>query len=471
MAMTNPSSLDTTGSPADQVGPGLAGREGESKILEPNKVADLRPEEPEAPESPVDTYELAPEELDYQADGHFPGVAERQGTRPGDPHLPPPGQTADGETVLQGGDEDEEYEDYDPRGRGFLWFQAMPSWLISMVVHLVGLFLLATITLPDVRRVSTQLTVSAPDPAVEEVDEFELDELSDFPQLEMMTSELASADEALLESVEVDSPDLSQASELEAPPAALNLSEFADQFVPKSVLTASVGGQAGSGLDGRGSAMRSDMVKRYGGTPGSEAAVAAALKWLAAHQLPDGGWSFDHTIGPGIRVSPNPGELRDARNGATAMALLPFLGAGQTHTEGEYKQVVERGLYFLQSRQNANGGFTESGGSMYSHGLAAITLCEAYAMTGDRRLAGPAQASLNFIAYAQDPVGGGWRYQPRVGGDSAHADSRPRHAWAEMGLAARRHLPVRGHAERGRTVGDHDRIHPGSRGRLRRSTK
>jgi len=65
------------------------------------------------------------------------------------------------------------------------------------------------------------------------------------------------------------------------------------------------------------------------------------------------------------------------------------------------------------------GDLAQPGGSMYSHGLAAITLCEAYAMTHDRKLMGPAQLSLNHIMYAQDPVGGGWRYVPRQPGDTS----------------------------------------------------
>ena len=57
---------------------------------------------------------------------------------------------------------------------------------------------------------------------------------------------------------------------------------------------------------------------------------------------------------------------------------------------------------------------------MYDHGLAAITLCEAYAMTGDPDLAGPAQASLNYIALAQYRDGG-WRYgrSDKKGGDTS----------------------------------------------------
>ena len=91
-------------------------------------------------------------------------------------------------------------------------------------------------------------------------------------------------------------------------------------------------------------------------------------------------------------------KFANSLNAATSMALLPFLGAGQTHLNGEFKEVVRRGLLFLI--QNGKPG-TESGlpvldfrdgaGNMYSHGLAAIVLCEAYAMTEDPTLAGPAQ--------------------------------------------------------------------------------
>ena len=69
--------------------------------------------------------------------------------------------------------------------------------------------------------------------------------------------------------------------------------------------------------------------------------------------------------------------------------------------------------------KGATGDLTDPGGRLYSHGLAAITLCEAFAMTKDRQLMAPAQMSLNFIVYAQDPVGGGWRYKARQAGDTS----------------------------------------------------
>ena len=118
-------------------------------------------------------------------------------------------------------------------------------------------------------------------------------------------------------------------------------------------------------------------------------------------------------------------------NGATALALLPFLGAGQTHLEGKYKQTVLKGLKFLINNQRPAGGggtFSEREGNMYSHGLCTIALTEAYAMTNDRNLIAPAQAAINYIVYAQDPVGGGWRYSPRQPGDTSVV------GWQLMGL-------------------------------------
>jgi hypothetical protein len=102
------------------------------------------------------------------------------------------------------------------------------------------------------------------------------------------------------------------------------------------------------------------------------------------------------------------------------MALMPFLGAGQTHIEGTYQDVVARGVAALvrQMEVNRNGGSLIDAGKMYSHGLGSIVLCEAYAMTYDPALARPAQLALDFISYAQGPRGG-WRYLPKTEGDTS----------------------------------------------------
>ena len=140
---------------------------------------------------------------------------------------------------------------------------------------------------------------------------------------------------------------------------------------------------ASQGLDSR--AQRRSEAYRYGATYESESAVDLALKWLAAHQMPDGGWCFNHQLAPYCNGQcRNPGQLVEARVAATALGVLPFLGAGQTYQVGRYQQTVRSGLLFLMRQmqiQPAGGSLCDRPGRMYGHGLATIALCEAYGMT------------------------------------------------------------------------------------------
>lgn len=299
--------------------------------------------------------------------------------------------------------------------RDILW--ATPSWLLSMIVHVIMLLALAMFYLPagsmdDIREL---LLATGDDEALEE--------LEDFDDAPLETLDVMSSDALVLDSV-IQPEEISMAS-FDEPAAAVrvDLSDTGLEQAPSMDLAAAIGSLSGDALSGRGES-KALLVKRDGGNDASEKAVSLALVWLAEHQMPDGGWSFDHALCPSCKGQcRNPGSLRDARNAATAMALLPFLGAGQTHKEGQYKKVVNSGLYFLTRRMKVSpqkgGSLHEPGGSMYSHGLAAITLCEAYAMTRDKGLYQPAQLALNFIAYAQDPIGGGWRYAEQTPGDTS----------------------------------------------------
>jgi len=171
-----------------------------------------------------------------------------------------------------------------------------------------------------------------------------------------------------------------------------------------------------------------------GNGQGGEDAVEAALTWFAAHQQPDGGWSLDFNDSC-QRCSHSGTGRENRRTAATALALLSFLGAGYSHqTESQYQKVVERGLLFLI--RDPNGGINGAAIRrddlrMYSYGLAAIALCEAYAMSREQdpksQLGDAAQKSLWLIETAQDPEYGGWNYRPdqrtrkggSVGGDTS----------------------------------------------------
>ncbi|MDY0164920.1 MAG: terpene cyclase/mutase family protein [Thermoguttaceae bacterium] len=316
----------------------------------------------------------------------------------------------------------EELEELKEVGALGIWMRnaikQTPSWLVSLIFHMVVMLVLAMIYVGDGRPDNIGLLTVTPG---EEETFDELDDLDD----ELLDRPLDLSTEVVAVDVEMETEhlDLSPNEDMDPAQMAIELSDFGIQHAPRSDMLAQLGALEGEGLGGRSGPNRGRLVAQAGGSGASEAAVALALQWFANHQLPDGSWSFDHTLAPSCKGQcGNPGTLRDARNGATAMALLPFLGAGQTHRTGKHKQNVQAGLYFLINNMklsNQGGSLHEGGGSMYSHGLAAIALTEAYGMTQDRALLQPAQAVVNYICYAQDPVGGGWRYSPRQAGDTS----------------------------------------------------
>jgi len=320
-------------------------------------------------------------------------------------------------------DDDEEELEEEAVGHRFLFFTAMPAWLVSMIVHAVGLLVMAMITVGgNVDQVKAIITAAAGE-ELEEIEEFE-EQLTPPVDVDAVMSDATLPMDMITEAIPQDVTEVIVSSDIDQAAISVELVDFSQETAPRNDLMKEVGSHTGTGFDGRGSAeARARMAKQAGGSDASEAAVAAGLKWIADHQLPDGGWSFDHRIGPIVngrpRTSDRPGTKVQARRGATAMAILPFLGAGQTHKEGKYKATVQGGLGYLIGNMKPDGAMNEPEGTLYSHGLAAIALCEAYGMTQDRALMAPAQASLNFISYAQDPIGGGWRYQPRQPGDTS----------------------------------------------------
>jgi hypothetical protein len=148
-------------------------------------------------------------------------------------------------------------------------------------------------------------------------------------------------------------------------------------------------------------------------TPATRA-VRKGLEWLISQQQSDGHWTFI--------TKPNPGNLANSPCCATAMALIPLLRAGYTHRSGEHQEVINNGLKFLTSLMTVNkniGNLFEPDSKMYGQAICTIALCEAYHRTHDQKLREKAQAAINFIVCAQDPKGGGWRYEPRQGGDTS----------------------------------------------------
>lgn len=306
-----------------------------------------------------------------------------------------------------------------------------PAWAVSMLVHIVVLLSMALIVQdPPKEEKARVITSSAPE-AVEEFEEFVEDiqvEQPDTPEQQEFT-EAVVTDAAVVENVEV----VTDASEVDATSVAVEFTDFSTETAASQDLLSSVGavgGKAG-GISARTDAnARKKLVQSGGGTPESEAAVEAALKWFINHQMPDGSWSFDLTKSPSCQGQCTHGGKNANAAGATALALLPFLGRGYTHKEGPYKKQLEFALNALATqvvkRKGDAGG--EGHAKPYVQGLTGICLTEAYAMTQDQRLQMPAQLAINYIMASQDPVGGGWGYGYRAPGDTSIL------GWNLMGL-------------------------------------
>lgn len=300
---------------------------------------------------------------------------------------------------------------------------AIPSWLISLLIHVALILILAAISLDPVQHAISVLQASTSE-SISTIEQFDLQG----PMLDIssdaLDTPLAAPTVALTQVVQMPELESPIIPSMKMSVDSLDANRQTESVMPSSLLNNAAMAQMATALNSRSSASKSEMLERYGGNAASEKAVALALKWLADHQAPNGGWSFAHSAICGNRCG-DPGELAFATNGATAMALLPFLGAGQTHLEGSYKETVYRGLAFLINRMKVTSGampqgsWHEAGGTMYSHGLAAITVCEAYAMTRDPDLLQPAQLSLNYLVASQDKRGGGWRYEPGQPGDTS----------------------------------------------------
>jgi hypothetical protein len=170
---------------------------------------------------------------------------------------------------------------------------------------------------------------------------------------------------------------------------------------------------------------RLEYAEQHGGSVDTEAAVAAALKWLAEAQSADGRWDASR-FGAGQELAvlgqDRGGAGADADSGISALAILAFLGAGHSHQQGDYQANVAKGLEFLMRCQSADGrlsGETSLYAQMYCHSMASFALAEALAVTGDQRLVPAVERAVGYSLRAQHPSTGGWRYRVGDTGDTS----------------------------------------------------
>ncbi len=264
-----------------------------------------------------------------------------------------------------------------------------PSWLISLTVHVAIILLLALIPLSE--RIRSSISVFAGMGELEEAGQ------------EMASFDLSS-DASALEASEAmaNLPDL-VSTELVVPDFKPSLTQ-SDIVIPMSL---------SSGLRGRTGEMKGALLRKFGGTQGTEDAVEAGLKWLERNQRSDGSWSL---VGPY-----NDGGVTENKPAATAMALLAFMGAGNTHKSGLYKENIRKGIEAIKRLQDKEGFFaSQAVGNQrtYAQAQCTIAICELYGMSGDEELREAAQKAVRYAQKSQNKLGG-WRYDPpRDGADT-----------------------------------------------------
>ena len=177
------------------------------------------------------------------------------------------------------------------------------------------------------------------------------------------------------------------------------------------------------------------IARPANGSRRGEQALADGLAWLARHQEPEGRWDCDGFMqrdpeqdpcsGPG-------GRLHDV--GVTGLALLAFLGDGNTMSEGPHRDVVTRGVDWLRGQQDPETGLIgeQIGHAFhYDHAIASLAVCEATAFSRSPLLRGAAQKAVDYIQRARNPYGA-WRYDsPPIGDNDTSVTS-----WMVLALRA-----------------------------------
>jgi hypothetical protein len=289
-------------------------------------------------------------------------------------------------------------------------FRDMPAWLLSLIIHMVLLTLLGILTygLDDKRSIVISSTVSTFQRV--EGEDLNLDPSKDLNFDLPLPDKIDQKDPAQRELLIKADQD---ARELRIDPKSTD-PQLPDLSQVKMAI--GKGGTSATPLVARDPRVRVELVKKEGGTTVTEAAVSRGLRWLALNQHKDGRWKLQDLPS----ASGGQGHIA-SDTAATSLALLPFLGAGQTHLVGRYKDNVAPGLRFLVQQQKPDGdlrGNSQGNSGMYAHGQSAIVLCEAFGMTRDEALKQPAQKAIDFIVAAQH-AGGGWRYEPGQPGDTS----------------------------------------------------
>jgi hypothetical protein len=128
------------------------------------------------------------------------------------------------------------------------------------------------------------------------------------------------------------------------------------------------------------------------------------LTYLSKSQNADGFWNDGSGDEPGV----------------VGLCLAAFLASGTDPNNGEYSQVIKRGINYIISKQNKLKDNGYIGNSMYTHGFATKALAEAYGVVDNPKIGEALKKAVDLILSAQkrNPLGA-WHYTP----DAKSADT------------------------------------------------
>ena len=173
-----------------------------------------------------------------------------------------------------------------------------------------------------------------------------------------------------------------------------------------------IGGGAGGKFGGRRGGRKS---LRAAGKD-VEAALSSRSSWLAREQAADGSWNEDVL--------------------ATGLAVLAFLGEGNTTVEGARRDNVARGVRWLRDQQWEDGRIGK-GGPVESHAVATLAVAEAYHGSKSPLLRSAVERALAALVDAEpasaDPALVGWRFLALLAARDAGVKVKAR--WLEAELA------------------------------------
>lgn len=273
-----------------------------------------------------------------------------------------------------------------------------PPWLVSLIFHFMMLIIMGLIFYVNMPR--KPIVLQAETTYAEELGDQLLFDSPGLPDIKTTA-----------DSVEITTDDLPLVDDPLAAP-----SNIKDTRPDGTVATSDVEApQIGMALSGRheGSSRKKGLLGKYGGTATTEASVQKGLEWLARNQQRDGSWSLAGPFSGGVSKD------LDNETSATAMALLAFQGAGNTHQEGRFKKNVVKGWKWLLEQQDGSGCFFQAGyynHRFYTQGQCAIAICELYGMSKDPKYKEPAQKAIDYCLRTQSAEGG-WRYSPNNDSD------------------------------------------------------